>query len=853
MFKSSSIRAFLLLALVCLLPFAGHSAKTKYFALLIQTDRPQNQILVAEFEINGETKLFNLGRRTPTSSLTKKEYGKLPQITLSQVASFQLADGILRVRTRRGQILQAIPQKFKGWPKGRSSRVAPKAMTGNVRLSGKIAGTKRKHRSSLQANIAVYVYLARPTNDSIAFATTEVQNTQLAYEQFKNRFPNSPHVQIVRERLATTYLRHASNSLAKYEKALTERTPGYPNLAEARTWFNKIQPLNVPVQGGPEFLRRLSRRETRLTNLLRDARQAMEGAQFARAQEILEPIRHFRNEFAEIDTELKNTRAQAAKHYLQQAEKLLASDDFDGALAQTGLAEKWVANSSIPAMRTKIATRRKEYEKHMEIKRATDAANEALKRADFVRAFAALRPVSLRYPREQDLQKRFLAIQQSLRSDLINRSPEVERTYTPLKQGDVAGEKQVLNLYMGLAGLAELNRNDGDVILWRDIMGDYLAAYYHELAKRMAPSQDAVPSALAYAFLQQAYSLALDGTKGQIEELPRWRPQVEENLGLRLGLTVQDSTPDLNSLSVANQLQRLITIGIQRADLPHLELLDARSNRSRETRTIQGQNSLELTIDLSRAAVRDTKKSESIRSEYGAGMRQILNPDWQRAKSDFDLASKKVDDLSAQAGRKMNKRQRTAHQRAMANAQGSLNRARRKLDTTPPYSQEEDIRPYQFSKNTITRTAEIEIAFQWVRHGIVLETDIERRQESIEGTEFTGVERDDKNNHRNQEANLPDKPTMRGRALRGLQKKLSDRFIAYLDAFIAQDFETAKQLTQQNNPVRAAEHYLRYLFNSRPTDTQREEALAYLRNQFNLVTLSNWLVTTSPTTISRSR
>jgi hypothetical protein len=574
----------------------------------------------------------------------------------------------------------------------------------------------------------------------------------------------------------------------------------------------------------------------------------MEASEFTQAVETFAPIEHFRAEFPDLETELNTIRDAATAHYLRQAETLNNQEKFDEALEQVKLAETWKADDAIPVMRNKIAANRTAYEQRQEINDALEATNAAMRENNFLSAFTALRPVAHRYPADKDLQERFLAVQQTLRTDLLNRSEEIEATYTPLKPGDVAGETQVLNHYRGLAGLAELNRNDADLLFRRDIMGDYLATYYHQRAKRMVTSEETEPSALAYAFLHQAYTLALDGTKGTIEELPRWQPQVENNLRLRLDLTVQDSTPELNALAVASQLRRLIGIGMQKADLPHLEILGARRDGSPPP----GGNVLELKLDLSRSSVRDASQTEPVPSEYGAGSRQILNPEWQQAKTAHDNATDKYDQLRAQPTQRMKKQEREAHQRALREALSAVNTAKQTLDNTPVYAQEEDIRSYQFSRNKITRTAVIELTYQWISEGVVLETDIVRQQESAEGMETTGVERDDKNGHRNQAANLPDDATMRGRVLRALQDLLSEKFIAYLDTFIAQDQARARQLAQQNSPMRAAEYYFRYLFNSRPTDPRRREAIEFLEKQFNLVTLDHWLALNTKATVSQA-
>lgn len=848
MSKSLRAKAFILLAAILSFPFTSEGAKSQFYALLISASDPQNQTLLMEFKVNDQIQFYALGDNALDTPIRKKQYERLPVIPFPDVYSFTITGDRMKVVTRSRGETSGLPMKFKAWPRRNPKTLAPAQMVKGILLTGKDANNRRKHRSTLQPGTTVFVYPARPTEDSIAYAVTQVKNTQPAYEEFAEKYPDSSHVVGARKFLGAAYLRHAEERFGRYQAALQEKTAGFAQLAEARSWFDRIQPLNTKVLGAIPFAKRLTGRETELQTKFHRARELMEAAEFTKAVDTFAPIEHFRPEYPDLDTELNTIRDAAAAHYLRRAETLNNQEKFDDALEQVKRAETWKADGAILPMRNKIAENRTAYEQRVEINNALEATNAAMRAKNFLGAFVALRPVALRYPADKDLQERLLAVQQTLRTDLLARSEEIEATYTPIKPGDIAGETQVLNHYRGLAGLAEINRNDADVIFWRDTLGDYLATYYHRRAKNMVPANDPNPGALAYAFLHQAYTLALDGTKGKIEELPRWQPQVENNLRLRLDLTVQDSTPELNALAVASQLRRLIAIGMQKADLPHLEILGAR----RDGTPPPGGNVLELRLDLSRSSVSDTSQNESVRSEYGAGTRQILNPGWQQAKAEHDNATEKYNQLRARSTQRMKKQQRETHQRALREALAAMNAGKQTLDITPVYVQKEDVRSYQFSRNKITRTAVIELTYQWINQGVVLDTDIVRRQESAEGVEITGVERDDKNDHRNQAANLPDQATMRGRVLRALQDLLAERFIAYLDTFIAQDQTRGRQLAQQNSPLRAAEYYFRYLFNSRPTDPQRREAIEFLEKQFNLVTLDNWLALNTKATVNQA-
>ncbi len=86
---------------------------------------------------------------------------------------------------------------------------------------------------------------------------------------------------------------------------------------------------------------------------------------------------------------------------------------------------------------------------------------------------------------------------------------------------------------------------------------------------------------------------------------------------------------------------------------------------------------------------------------------------------------------------------------------------------------------------------------------------------------------------------------LRGRALRKIEKKLSERAVAYLKSYIQRDYERGQEEAARGHPEAAAEYYIRFLYNSLPEDERRQHAFSYLEEEFRFVAVRQWLAAKS--------
>ncbi|MBI4461981.1 MAG: hypothetical protein HY653_03655 [Acidobacteria bacterium] len=788
-------------------------------------------MLLEAVRLNGKEFLYRLAR---DAALTKSQYEKLASLPFAEVYFFRVANGRLSVRTRLRNELLALPATHKNWPRG---SLDPAAVGRGSILSGREVANRRPFSARLQEGWIVYLFPARPGEDAVAFALAETQNSQAAWEGFLERFAASAQAAAARQALADIYLGQMRATLERFQAGLRDKTRGYSHLGEARQWFDRARALNLNTAAVAEAEAALAKAEAETTGRLRQARQLAEQADFIAAQQALDPILHFREEFPELAAELEAIRQLAAQHHLAQARTRLAQNQFDLAQQELATAAAYEPLDEIPPLREQIELQRAAYLRQQEIRADQARVQQAIARNDYATAFDLLAPLARRYPGEAKLQESFRTLQRLYRSALLAEAVKVEKLHAPIR--GPADEEMLLKLHGRLASLAEFDAST-ELAVWRDRLGTYLADHYRQRARTLAPSTSPELSPLAFAFLQQAYHFALN--KAELTQLSDWRERLEREQGIRVALNFRDLTPEAGGQYLLAELSAGVSAAIQKSSLPHVKILEAgRSDTLTPT--------LEFIVELLHASVRDEAEPETLKSEYSAGFRQVPNPAWRDAKATYDRSVESFEQVRAQVEqnrrkKKYSEQERRADDQALARAQAELKQAKEALDAQPAFIEQEDIRPYEFTRRTVTRTAQMRLSYRWVhtRTGVREVQQILEEREPARDVEVTGINAGDKHGHRNQPPNLPDAETMRGRVLRKVQERLAELAVSYLKAFIGRDFEQAQQKAARRESQAAAEDYLRFLYNSPADDPRRQQALEFLQREFRLVALGGWLV-----------
>ena len=819
-----------------LLAHSGAAAGITVYALVIFPESDNEPMVLTDLKIGGKGALRTFGERAAPPTLLRRDYARMQKIALFEFRRILFVDGVIVGEALSGEQHALLPEGIKAWPRSAATTARIPELLRDIRFTGKRLGIKKKHAGRFREGMVIYFYPASPRPDEIAFAQVELDGTRAAHQRFLENYPESPHVIDARAVLSGDLGDEVLAVLDEYEKAWKNKTTGYANLDKARELIRRLEVMGAGDPKVAEARTRLKQYDEEIEHIREHARTALERNEFTEALRILAPAEHFRPELPALDEETTAIRRAAFQYFLVRGDHFSIEAKFDAARTAADRAEKWGNTAELAELRAKIVTREEEYKRRRELERSAATANTAVRRGDYLTALKLLNSLVAANPGNTDLQERRSFARRKLRGELLTQAPSIEQTYTPIKQGNLAGEKAVLEFYLGLAVLAAADTSDAEAVYWRDTIRDYLAEYYLGRAYALTPTVNILPSGLAYAFLQQAYTLTPVSGRPDIKEMPAWRRQVEGRLGLQLKLNIQDATSQRTARAAARQLRGLLTSKLQQGGMPNLRILAENARPS--------DDALELHVDIMRTSVQDAKQTEIIASERTEGSRQVLNSEWERAKVSYDESVIEYEKLRAGRKKKMNKRKKEEHEAASDAALSRMNDARKILDETPTYSQENDIRPYSISRNTVTRTISVGIAYRWVKDGIILETKTASHDESATGVEIIGADPADRNGHTNQQAALPSIPDLLGRAITAMHEPLAAEFAIDLAEQISNDYEQARRFASRSNSIQAADHFLRYLYNSPTSDPRRKEAIEYLEKEFNLLTLDSWLVVT---------
>jgi len=828
------IRCSISLVFLCLFAALGAAAAGFPYAVLVRSADPLDYLLLERVEINGRDELRELVRNGP---LTETEYKRLRRVSFAEIRSLRVEEGPLKVQRQNGAGVLALPDNHGDWPRTYTN---PADILRVANLKGRVLGSDQAFSSRLLSGWTVYFFSTPPGKDDVAFVLAEKENTEEAWRSFLTRFPASNHSAEVAQLLADIYLARVGKAVADYRQALRERKPGYANLQLARSWLNKVLQFGVRSTGLSEAEQMVVGLEADLNERLQRSRQMGQKGDFTGARAVLEPILHFRSEMPALQQQLDALTGMQSGHDLNRARQLLAQSQFDQAAAALERAAGYGETDEVARLRWEIEEQRLAKGRKEEVRQALARAQRARQQGDYGAAFEILWPAMNHYPQDAGLRQEFASLRQTYTKNLLDEVVHVMDLHTPIR--GPADEQVIIRLQQQLERVAELESNPA-IAVWRDRLRLTLADYYRARSIELADRSGPAPSPLAFAYLQQARHYSMD--KAELTEFVAWQDKVEKDLRIGLVVKVQDLTPAANADYLVAELSTRVGAAIQQARFPHVDILDSVPRPS-------DRPSLEFVAEILHAGVDESSESESVSSAYSAGVRQIPNPDWRDAKRSYDeavgryeKARARVEQNSRRAG--YSDQQRRQDNAALREAQSLLERARRELDGVPAYTEETDERPYDFTRRRLTRAATIRVAYRWVKTstGVREEQQLLEEKESVEGTEVSAVHAADSNGHRNQSAGLPEAATLRALALRKIEKKLSERAVDYLKSYVGRDFERAQQEEARGNHEVAAEHYIRFLYNSLPDDERRQRAFKYLEEEFRFVALKDWLAARS--------
>ena len=364
-----------------------------------------------------------------------------------------------------------------------------------------------------------------------------------------------------------------------------------------------------------------------------------------------------------------------------------------------------------------------------------------------------------------------------------------------------------------------------------DLVSQTLSDYYVSRAKTYLDKPLGSGVGVAWLYLQEAqqYQPNRDDIRDE-----RTKYSAVHNIRSTLSIKVvfRDQTSRRDSSGFADQLSDAIATGLETTSLP------VRVIRAADATPIDPN--FQLTGDVIEHRPITKPNIESLDSEYLVGTRDIQNDDWNRASREYDNAKQEVarqqkllDDVKAHN----KKKEITAAQQSVEDAQKKADALGRQLDSIPKTRMIDVVKPYSYTKRTIDLSAVVELGFRISdASGSTIATNASiKKQAEKQFVVLENVKPEDTKGVK-QTGALPDENQFLGdveiEARADLIREVRDKVQTLPSKILAQ----ARKRLMDGDTDGTAESYILYL-NSTPDGqtAERDEAKKFLREQFNMV------------------
>jgi len=618
-----------------------------------------------------------------------------------------------------------------------------------------------------------------------------------------------------------------STQLAAYKKALADQTKGYKSLVTAKTLSD------AAFDADPKFAPAVS--------LHKDV--SLEVATYdgaLKAAESKDSAQHYDEAYLGVTKYLSfvgeedrvTAVVQAAyKFHMDRGAQAAAAAKWADAVAEY---KKAIDDQPTDTAKAKLA----EAEAGFVTTKNKEAAESAkVKSAAFVSAQDNIKAYEVFADLTPDQQKlvsdEMEAVKPAYIASATDLSKKLQQTHTPIKGR--ADEDAVRQAYDYLTRVDKLT-DDPDVEVRRDLLSDAISAYYVDLAKKYVEKPVASGVGLGWSYLGEAsqYKPGLDTIR---DEMSKASATYQMRSKLSVGVEFRDQTSRRDSVGFAEQLQDAIATGLETSRLPVKVI---RPTASGFANTGSGLDpNFKLVGEILQHRTIKTVANETLQSKYRFGEHEIPNAAWSKADVSYQDAmvavQKGQDDLRlAQA--KNNKKMMDAANDAIAAAQKKASDARAVENMTPKTLQEDVIRPYSYTKQTIDITNIVEMSFRIVDStgAMVDESKHVIREVPKKFTVLENIKPDDTEGIKAMDA-VPDETQLMTDveiAARDELVKLAHDAVVALPAKI---LASARAKVAASDADAAAELYILYLNSTTATETpERAEAIHFLTTTYNI-------------------
>jgi hypothetical protein len=864
--------------LAAVIPAAGKTSP----AVIVLFDGPRGAayVQITGLTVNGKSELRICDG---VSKLDKRVYDGLLRAQLAAAASLERDSGGVLIMTVESKQLCVVPAnlRFDKSPELTPAQAADQALLQGMPISSSEPGLALpEFRPGVRL-----VFVPAPDVELAEFLRTQRANSTAEWDEFLRRHPASPHAADARNALAGLHERDAEASLARYRqlaathspdldllkqarsqaqaanrvapgyapalnliesirrevdtlleqdrssleayrKALQNRSPGYARLIAARHHVDELQEV-VPDHASLTTLRReIVSEEQKVTAAIGHAESLLSSKRYDDALSALEPYAFFAPEAPRIEA----VRSAAYGYHLDQGRASSARQEWEKAAAEfraaLAIRNDREATDALNQAQTSLAAAQNQRAANLAVLQSNDYSSKA----DYIEAYDTLANLP-------DAQRQLVAAQLSALAGkyvpaALRRAQKLQEIHLPIRdRTDEDALRQACELLDHATSLAA----DPGMKLKRDFLFGKLSTFYLDQArKRLEKPSESVGIGWLYLQEAQRYDANVGIAKGQIKDLmAAYLAAYQRRARLSVGIEIRDQTSRQGGPGFADQMVDSIAVGLGQAGM-RMDIV----RRPAELADAMQPNFLLVGEILEHRVVKNANL-ETLSSKYRAGAHEVKNPAWLQADGAYQSAQQELAaaQKALQDGRAQHKKEEiiSAASDAVRKAQQHADELRHTVESTSQTRLEGIVAPYSYTRRTVDMTASVDLSFRITdRSGAMAEPAVSLHKSNHKSAVvLENVKPEDTEGVTNKTVE-PDETQF----LTDLEIEARDALVkavrekaAGLPAKILQQ---ARSRAQRGDVDGAAEEYVLYLNATESASPERNEAVKFLRDHFNL-------------------
>jgi len=814
--------------------------------------------------------------------INKSNYGKLPKVALGPSITSVERDAKGTMTLTRGSEAECVVPTNLKFEKDES--LTPAQLADRATLSGQVLSSSVQGVTTLppfKPTVKI-VFVPAPDTELAEYLRANRAHSIPQWQDYLARYPKAAHTDAAKQSMAGLLLADGHDALAAYRGSVSSPTPAY---AQLRTAFLRAEQAHelVPANDDANKLHDAVHAELvlvadKIRAELQEYRQALGNhttgySHLALSQQLTQQALgvdpHFdqgtvletmvRAETKRVESAIQSGQSNInAQHY---DEAVTAVSDFRSfadeeprilVIVDKAYQYHFDRGKADTADR-KWSDAVQEYQRAVSIKPTSEAA-AALKQAqtslrsatDQAAADNALQQ-SNTFEQDKKIVEAYEVVAdlpESQRALVRDRVAALEPAYVKAASDEAkrmmdahnpiqgrADEIGVQQAYTYLQRACTLEPDNQNLKLRRDLASQTLSDYYVARAKTYLDKPLGSGVGIAWLYLQQAqkYRPNRDDIRDE-----RTKYSIIHNIRSTLSIKVvfRDQTSRRDSSGFADQLSDAIATGLETTALP------VRIIRAADTTPIDPNFQLIGDVVEHRPVAKPS--IESLDSEYLVGTRDIPNEEWNKANREYETAKEVLQQAQKTletANLHGKKKEITAAQQTVEDAQKKADALGRQLDSVPKTKMFDIVKPYSYTKRTIDLSAIVELGFRITDSSgsVIASNPSIKKQTEKQFTVLENVKPEDTKGVK-PSGTLPDENQFLGdveiEARSDLIKEVKEKVQTLPGKILAQ----ARKRFVDGDTDGSAEEYILYLNSTPETQTpERDEAKKFLHDQFNMI------------------